>query len=318
MGGYKKYFLATAGWTLFFLGVIWMIRVAMPVVEERLANVSSLLAGVFAVTVSADDLSARYLSATGTVKILIVPGHDNEYSGTSFAGKREADLVLKIGEALAEELAQDKKLEVVLARDPITGGYNQELTDYMKKEKSSIEYFIRNKRQKMLEYLSQGEVNKNVKINHNTAASGVVFRLYAINKWSNENEVDVLIHLHLNDDPTRNVKKGLSGKYNGFAIYVPERQYGNAEASNLLAQSLTKQLNYAGATSTHPLEKGGIIEAQELIALGSNGSQDGASNLIEYGYIYEQRFLDPDRWQEEIKTLSKLTAQGLRDYLAKR
>jgi N-acetylmuramoyl-L-alanine amidase len=269
----------------------------------------SMLANVFAVTTTTSDILARYQSATSTVKILIIPGHDNDYSGTEFKNIKEADLNLKLGKALAPLLLQDKKLEVILARDPATGDYNDELTTYMSQEKSSINYFIRLKRQQMANFLSRGQVKKNVTIDHNSAVSDVAFRLYALNKWSNENKIDIMVHLHLNDDPARNLKTGLPGRYNGFVIFVPERQYGNAAASRDLATVLASKLNQYSATSTNPFEKEGIVEAQELIALGSNGSQNGASVLIESAYIYASNNADK---------LAKLIAQGLQDYLAGR
>src|SRR3989344_5385054 len=51
------------------------------------------------------------------IKILIVPGHDNQFSGAVFNGVREADLNLELAKKLVSSLAEDTRLYVTIARD---------------------------------------------------------------------------------------------------------------------------------------------------------------------------------------------------------
>lgn len=122
----------------------------------------------------------------------------------------------------------------------------------------------------------------------NSVANNTSLRLYAINKWANENNVEIVFHIHFNDYRGRNLDQ--PGKYSGFSIYVPEYQLPNHQASSELAKSLKNQLEKYFAKSDLPAESSILIEDQELIAVGSNASRDGISVLTEYGYIYEPQF----------------------------
>ena len=128
----------------------------------------------------------------------------------------------------------------------------------------------------------------NVQVEHNSVANNTSLRLYAINKWANENDVEIVFHIHFNDYPGRNLDQ--PGKYSGFSIYIPEYQLPNHITSSGLAKSLKNQLEKYFAKSDLPIESSILIEDQELIAVGSNASRDGISVLTEYGYIYEPQF----------------------------
>jgi len=130
---------------------------------------------------------------------------------------------------------------------------------------------------------------------------------------ANENKIDIVIHIHFNDYPRRNQKQ--AGRYSGFAIYVPEPQFSNGRASKALADSVSSQLKKNFPVSNMPLEKSGVVEDQNLIATGANNSLDSAVLFIEYGYIYESQFVNPQTQLSAIKELTFQTHQGIKNFL---
>ena len=164
----------------------------------------------------------------------------------------------------------------------------------------------------MKEYLSTGKVASNVIVGHNIAPSEVAIRLYGINKWANERAYDLVIHIHFNDVVRANRSK--PGAYTGFSIYIPEKQFSNAKSSRAIGEAVRKRLAESYAPSTLPLEKGGLIEDQELIAIGSNNSLDGAGLLVEYAYIYEPMLQKSTTRAVAIKDMAAKTHQGIQDF----
>ncbi|MBI2097542.1 MAG: hypothetical protein HYT46_01215, partial [Candidatus Vogelbacteria bacterium] len=106
------------------------------------------------------------------------------------------------------------------------------------------------------------------------------------------------------------------GPYRGFSIYVPEQQLPAHRLSRDLAESIKSRLLLESPVSNFPKEDAGVIEDQELIAVGAQGSRDSASLLIEYGYIYETRFTDPARRAAVLDRLAFRTVEGIRNYFA--
>ena len=82
-----------------------------------------------------------------------------------------------------------------------------------------------------------------------------------------------------------------------------------------LGEALKQKLLLAAPVSNLPLEAAGVIEDQELIAVGANGSRESASLLVEYGYLYEPQFLNPTIRTPALDNLARLTAEGIKDYL---
>ncbi|MEX0918647.1 MAG: N-acetylmuramoyl-L-alanine amidase [Candidatus Paceibacterota bacterium] len=271
-----------------------------------------LLANFLFGTVTTESILDKH--QTGRVRILLVPGHDNEYTGARFGHLREADANLLLAEKIYADLSLWPGVEVLSARNFTDGEYSLWLANYFTTEAEAIRQFMTERRQAMQAMLGDGTVETNVDINHNFALDKVAFRLYGINKWANENDVDILLHLHLNDYAVR--RHGTPGIYSGFSIYIPERQFPNADASRDLAEAIREQLAAYWPASDYPKEAATIIEAQELIALGSNASQRSASVLVEYGYIYEPQFTNPAVSQVVYPLLVQLTKQGITAYLA--
>lgn len=244
------------------------------------------------------------------IKVLIVPGHDDKSIGAAFGDIKEVDLNRKLSKELFNFLDGEEGFSVKLASDE--NGYDKELLKYFDKEEIEIRYFKDEYKQKMNKLVQAGKVDFNVGVFHNSAPDDVVFKLYGINKWVNDNKYDIVIHVHFNDYPGR--KSGQFGKYSGYSIYVPEKQFSNARASKEFANFLFKQLGNVIPVSDLPGEADGVIEDQELIAIGSYNTVDAVSVLVEYGYIYESVYTQPDVREAMLKELAFQTYQGIKNF----
>lgn len=275
-----------------------------------------LLAGVFFVdSMTEMQLREKYYRATTSqlserVKILIVPGHDRDASGTEFKNVKESDVNIELAEYLANFLKEDMSFDVMLARD--RNGYHPSLAVYFKQAREDIKNFRKKHKDIMDEMVSKGLIDVRRKVEHNFAPSETVIKLYGINKWSNENDIDIVIHIHFNDYPDR--WRGSAGKYSGHSIYVPERQFSNAKVSMALAKPIFDALLTRSAQSNIPVESDGIIEDQELIAVGSYNSLDAAALLIEYGYIYESQFFKESVSPLSLKEMAFQTHRGIQNF----
>ena len=244
----------------------------------------------------------------GRLRILVVPGHDNEFPGAEYRDLREADLTLKIGKYLFDYLKTNPRLDPGLARDD--KGYAPTLARYFEDGKDNIKTFIKNARQFFNNLVSSDKIEKSEPPFYRSKAnSKTILRLYGINKWANDNKVDIILHLHLNNYEDR----GKNNIYSGFSIYVPEGQMPNYEASKPIAEALKNVFIRHWPASNLHLEKDTVIEDPDLIALGSYGSLRSASVLVEYGYIYEPRF----RLEAGLKQAAFLTYYGLLSYLGR-
>ncbi len=284
---------------------------------KTLVNIDDLknnLGGIFFVaSTDENQLKTEYLSAKiggEKIRILIVPGHESSTVGTQFKNVKEADLNVELGEYLAGFFGENKEFEAILSHSK--DGYSPEFSSYFEKERSSIEGFMKTYRLYMKTSVDSGLVDRNQTISHNDASPNGAIKLYGINKWANENNVALVIHIHFNDHPGRPANQ--PGKYSGFAIYVPEKQYSNSKASMAIAQKIFNRFSAYAVPSDMPLESNGIVESQELIAIGSNNSLNPAGMLIEYDYIYEPQFLYPETRQAALKELAFQTYSGIKDF----
>ncbi|MBI2100108.1 MAG: peptidoglycan-binding protein [Candidatus Vogelbacteria bacterium] len=256
------------------------------------------------------DLQTRYNEKR--LNILIVPGHDNEYHGAEFGVLYEADLTLLAANSLYTFFTADPHFEVRVARDLATGEYTSELTEYFKTEQESIRAFRAAKRNNFVTLVNSGEVANYTGVPHRFAKDEVALRLYGINKWANEHEIDIVIHIHFNDYAGRPLTQ--VGQYVGLAIYVPEKELPNARSSQDVADEIYKELRPFFATSNSPVEDIGVIEDRELIAIGADASRDGASLLIEYGYIYEPQFAYPETRRVVLAEMNWQIYRALKKY----
>lgn len=260
------------------------------------------------------DLLNRYASALKTgdkIRILIVPGHDNQYWGTQYRDIRESDLTLVLGEDLYSLLKNDPRFDVMITRTwqnytPVFAAY---FTDY----RNDILQFINDKRTTTANQISNGTLKEVTSVPHNSVNQDVAVRLYGINKWANEHAVDLMIHIHFNDTPTRPANN--PGPYKGVTVYIPESQYGNAAISRSFGKALYDVISPLYPPSTMPGEDAGLVEDQTLIALGaSNTLTNTASTLIEYGYIYEPQLLDYDISNAVMGDMAYQTFLGIHNF----
>jgi len=265
---------------------------------------------------------------TGKIKILVVPGHDNEYPGaivnvtqkaTTF---READLNLKIAEYLKNFLEQENAFEVYTTRNADfiktdtennqdKNGYTDYFQKYLDENISEVLDFKQSYKEETAKKFKNSLSSSSKKIEHNPAPGEMSYRLYAVNKFIEDNQIDLVIHIHLNDYPGRT---GEMGEYKGFSIYVPDNTLRNGKESQVLAKYISKTLDDNFRYSNNPVEKKKIILGNELIANGANNTIGAASVLIEYGYIYEQKFQD----EETLKVAAEQTYLGIKNYLIKK
>lgn len=253
----------------------------------RVADIRHLIASIFFVDSSTKEtLKSAYEKADRgeeKLSILIVPGHDSVQSGTEFRGMKEANITLDLGEELYRLLAADTHFDVHLSRT--RAGYDPLIAKFFQEKKTEIDEFVKTQKALMSRYVALGKIESRIIVGHNTAPTDTAYKLYGINKWANENSVDIILHIHFNDYPRS--MRSTPGTYSGFSVYVPESQYSNAKWSRVIAETIFARLARFYPSSNLPKEDVGIVEDQELIAIGSNNTVDGAAILIEYGYIYE-------------------------------
>ncbi|MCR4284063.1 MAG: N-acetylmuramoyl-L-alanine amidase [Parcubacteria group bacterium] len=276
--------------------------------------VENFLAGVFFIdSITETEMKDTYKLAEkekDKLNILIVPGHDDDVFGAQFKGIKEADLNIELAEYLKNFFEKEKEFDVFLVRNKY--GYNSIFSNYFNKNKDSIIQFISQYKNMMNTVVQIGLVEINNTVEHNSASEKTIIKLYGINKWANENDIDIVINIHFNDYPGRRYDK--SGEYSGFAIYIPEKQFSNSKASMALAKPVFDQLKKYLPVSDMPKEQNSIIEDQELIAIGANNSLDSAVLFIEYGYIYESQFINENIRKVALEEAAYQTYLGIKNF----
>ncbi|HEY4503791.1 MAG TPA: N-acetylmuramoyl-L-alanine amidase [Candidatus Paceibacterota bacterium] len=273
---------------------------------------SNLAAIILHKPVTVAELHTKYTdTATKKVRVFIVPGHEPDYGGTEYGDLKERDMTVELANYLGEFLKNNGHYDVMLARDK--NNWSPTLLSYFNDHWNEIIAFAKDSRKETLQLVNTGEMKKTIAtVYHNNARPDVALRLYGINKWGNENAIDIAIHIHFNDYPRKNAS--VPGKYSGIAIYVPENQYLNSATTKALVETVFKRLSKYNAVSNLPSEGDGVIEEPDLIAIGVNNTADAASMLIEYGYIYEPQFVNPNVRQSILKDLAFQTYLGLQDF----
>ena len=259
-------------------------------------------------------LRSNYLGVSGNVqkkvRILIVPGHDPFYGGTEFKDLKEREIVADLGNYLEQYLKKDSHFDVVLSRD--VNAWSSTFVNYFNDNWSAIKDWQKASHQEMSYLISVGgAVKPTPKVFHNDAPKDVALRLYGVTKWANENDADIVIHLHLNDYPGHGNRQGV---YSGFSIYVPGEQYLNSTTTKAVAQKIFNRLEKNYSVSNLPGESSGIVDELELIAIGANNTADAASMLIEYGYIYEPKFATASVQSLTLQNMAYQTYLGLKDF----
>lgn len=269
-----------------------------------------LVASIFgAPQITTNDLLSNY--HTRPITVLVVPGHDPSSFGTMFNGIKEAELNTQLGTLLTKRINDDPNFIAYTTHNP-DGTYMDWFSGYITQNLEAIQNFYTTQHSVADAAREKGAYKDVSTVGHVSAKSDVVNALYGVNKWANENNIDIVLHLHFNDYGGR--KHGRIGKYTGFTIYTPEKQLPNHEVSSSLAHTLRSTFDDMLGRSTLPNESSGIVEDQELIAIGSNGTRDGASLLIEYGYIYETPIQEESIKDTYITELAHQTYRGLKTF----
>ncbi|MFZ2303907.1 MAG: N-acetylmuramoyl-L-alanine amidase [Minisyncoccia bacterium] len=298
-----------------FFGSVFLVGIFDKKTMTTLGGGDPMSASVFFTqSVKSEDLRVAYNSVSSTTKklnVLLVPGHEPKFGGAEYRGILERDLNADLALYLAQYLVEDGHFEVVMTRGK--DGWNPHIEDYFNTSTDEIKTFVRKQKIEMLKLVSDGRIiTIDGTVQHNDAPSDVALRLFGINKWANEHMVDIVIHIHFNDNSPR--KTDAPGEYNGFSIYIPERQYSNSLTSLDISKHFFNRLSKMFPVSDLPGENHGLVEDQALIAVGSNNTVDAASMLIEYGYIYEPQFQTPDVRALVLKELAFQTYLGLSDF----
>lgn len=265
---------------------------------------------------SVDEIKLKYVGLSADlsknkVRILIVPGHEPTFGGAEYAHLKEREMALELGQNLKSFLDQDPHYQVFITRTD--AGWGPDFATYFANNWDSIVEWTKASKEEFARLVSVGSaVQMDSTVFHNDAPKSVAYRLYGINKWANENNIDITIHIHFNDNPRRNVRR--PGEYSGFSIYVPASQYGNSSSTKAVADTIFKRLSKYTPVSDLFGESGGIIDEPELIAIGSNNTADSASLLIEYSYIYEPQFQERELRSAVIQDLAFQTYLGVHDF----
>lgn len=316
---YKMRHLIIACLLFALIGAPWIVNnypIQFQYITDAIVNVAGQIAAVIVhkpKTVA--GLQSKYnISATrGTdkIRILLVPGHEPDYGGAEYRGLKERDMNIELANNLAEILKNNSKYEVFVTRDDKS--WLPELSDYFKNSWGDIVEW-KNLYKEEYQGLQSiiGNNSTKPKVYHNSAPNNVALRLYGITKWANEKDMDIVIHIHFNDNPGHTPNS--PGKYGGFAIYVPEEQFVNSTTTKTIVESIFQRLSKYNAISDLKGESEGVIEESELIAIGVYNTADAPSMLIEYGYIYEPQFADKNTRDLAIKDFAFQTYLGIQDF----
>ncbi len=244
------------------------------------------------------------------VRILLVAGHEPTFGGTEYRKLKERDLTVELSENLKKLLEKNPHYQVFVTRT--ASGWTETFSKYFAGLDTIAEW-----RKASVEHFSQLVTLGNIPVTHatvkhNKAPGNVALRLYGINKWANENDIDVVLHLHFNDNPRANTSK--PGKYSGVSVYVPATQYGNSTITRAVGEDILNRLKSYATVSNLPVEASGIIDEPDLIAIGAYNTADAASLLIEYGYIYEAQFQNKETRDVAMRDLALQTYLGLQDF----
>ena len=263
-----------------------VMNAAISMIERAGSQLAAVIITHNPVTV--DQLKTEYATATDPrvpeqhkVRILVVPGHEPDYGGAEGYGLKERMLNVELAQDLIGFLRKNDHYEVFTTRD--ASGWTPEFSKYFKSEWAQITEWT-NAHVSETKSLQRVGAYEKVKptVYHTNARADVAMRLYGVNKWVNENDVDIAIHVHFNDYPGHG---SAAGKYSGFSIYVPQKQFYNSKSTRAIAETVQKRLSRFNPVSNLPGEDDGIVEDQDLIAIGAFNSVDAASMLIEYGYL---------------------------------
>jgi N-acetylmuramoyl-L-alanine amidase len=314
-----RYLLATAAAIIFF-GLPWATFTFPGATQSFLSlfgpggdELANIILSHNPKTVA--QIQARYAAATPQsekkVRILVVAGHEPGQGGAEFKSLKERDMTVELANDLRSYLASNPKYEVFTVRDQ--NDWNPTFSAYFKNSWDDIIAWQKASHQEMSHLIDIGSTTaEQPKVIHNDAPKDIAYRIYGIMKWAKENDMDIVIHVHFNNDAVHTYN--VAGKYSGFAIYVPAMQYYNSTTTKAIAGRIFDRMKLVEPVSNFPGEASGIVDEPDLIAIGANNTADAASMLVEYGYIYEPQFLDRTKIHGAIQSMAFETYLGLQDF----
>jgi N-acetylmuramoyl-L-alanine amidase len=242
-----------------------------------------------------------------TFNVLIIPGHDVKSGGANYKNIYERDLAAEIGVRISAILNRDLHYNVIVARD--TDRWNPILANYFQNENQQIINWKDECQANDKNLIASGQ-KKYVPdmADHSEVSSDMSVKLYGMNKWANENAIDLVLNLHFNDEQRPNMNA--PGDLTGFAIFIPENQMKNSADTRPAAQDAFNELK-----KIEPPEINHLMEDQSLIALGASGTLNVPSMLIEYAYIYEKELRTDAERENALNKMAEQTALGVEDYI---
>jgi N-acetylmuramoyl-L-alanine amidase len=243
--------------------------------------------------------------------ILVVPGHETNNGGARFLNIYERDLVVDVADNISALLNQNPKYKIIIARDkqiwnPIFSDYfsdnQQAIIDFKNEHQAAYKLLVSSGEEKVVPDMGE----------HTLATPRTAVELYGINKWADENNVDLVIHLHFNNSNRRNIK--LPGPHKGFDMFIPEKQSVNAPTSRIIAEDIYNELKKKFSPEA-PGYYNSLFEDQSLIALGASNTLSKPSVLIEYGYIYEKMLQTEAGRKQALGQMAEQTVAGIQDYI---
>lgn len=263
--------------------------------------------------IKTENIAAALSISPKKIKVLIVPGHEPNKGGADEYKKiKERDLNLQLSEILKNNLSDNKKIEVILARDK--DGWNKDLEKFVTTNETEIMNWVALMKEKLLAKVDSGEfkvIDPNMK--HNDAESSAVLFLYGTNKWIDEKNIDLVLHVHFNSNPKINGKPN----YRGYSIYIPDKQYANADQSKRFADYVNEEIVKIQKPSNMPQEKETIISSQELIAVGNYDTLKIPSVVVEYAYMYESLMTNTETRNAFIEKAASSTATAIENFIEK-
>ncbi|MBU6370979.1 MAG: N-acetylmuramoyl-L-alanine amidase [Patescibacteria group bacterium] len=243
------------------------------------------------------------------ISVFIVPGHEPDNGGTNYKNLYERNLVVPIADDLQNLLDANGRYAATVARD--ANAWAPTLAAYFQNDWNAIVAWEQAAKAAFMRTTPQN-VNASGE-NHNNAAVDDALRLYGMTKWADENNIDLMVHVHLNNYPEA-MAKGIVGKYSGFVVYMPASNLKNSAAAKPIAQAVFDRLSLYNPVSNLPVESAGLEEDSQLIAMGAYDTADMPSILVEYEYIYEPQIVNPATRAIAFKDFAYQTYLGLEDF----
>src|SRR4051812_35608006 len=89
---------------------------------------AGLILPIFSAQAATQESIIQKYNSGQKIRILIVPGHDDQYWGTQYRNIKEADLNISMAQKIISYLSQDKNIQVITPRT--RDGYTPTFSNY--------------------------------------------------------------------------------------------------------------------------------------------------------------------------------------------